>query len=80
MSNYSVKDLARIIENLLSDKEVPTGTQGYNRYRIQKAHWLGWLDSKSTTGTYQRKDAPESGVKYVYTHIMESRNKRIKEI
>jgi len=71
MSNLSVESLAKIIEKLPSDKEVLTGTQGYNRYRTQKAHWLGWLDSKSTTGTYQRKDAPERDSKYVYNHIME---------
>ena len=42
-----------------------------NRYQTQKAHWLGWLDSKSNSGTYQRKDAPNRGAKFVYNHIME---------
>jgi hypothetical protein len=71
MSEYSAEWLADLIERLPTDREVPRGTQGYNRYRTQKAHWLGWLDSKSTSGTYQRHDAPERGAKFVYNHIME---------
>jgi hypothetical protein len=71
MSGYSAEWLAELIERLPTDREVPRGTQGYNRYRTQKAHWLGWLDSKSTSGTYQRHDAPERGAKFVYNHIME---------
>ena len=71
MSGYSAEWLAELIERLPADKEVPSGTQGYNRYRTQKAHWLGWLDSKSTSGTYQRHDAPDRGAKFVYNHIME---------
>ncbi|WXT99742.1 MAG: hypothetical protein Ctma_0446 [Catillopecten margaritatus gill symbiont] len=71
MSKYSVEQFIELIEMLPADKEVPVGTQGYNRYRTQKAHWLGWLDSKSTAGTYQRQDAPNRGAKYVYNHIME---------
>jgi len=71
MSEYSVERFIKSIEGLPAEKEVPVGTQGYNRYRTQKAHWLGWLDSKSTTGTYQRQDAPNRGAKYVYNHIME---------
>ena len=71
MSEYSVKQFVELIERLPAGEEVPVGTQGYNRYRTQKAHWLGWLDSKSTTGTYQRQDAPSRGAKYVYNHIME---------
>ena len=73
MSEYSVERFIKCIESLPEDKEMPAGTQGYNRYRTQKAHWLGWLDSKSTTGTYQRQDAPNRGAKYVYNHIMESK-------
>ena len=71
MSEYSVEQFVELIERLPADKEEPVGTQGYNRYRTQKAHWLGWLNSKSTTGTYQRQDAPNRGAKYVYNHIME---------
>jgi len=63
--------LAELIEKLPADKEAPSGNQGYNRYRTQKAHWLGWLDSKSTSGTYQRQDTPHRGAKYGFNHIME---------
>ena len=71
MSSYSVEKLIDVIKQLPADKEVPRGTQGYNHYQTQKAHWLGWLDSKSNSGTYQRKDAPNRGAKFVYNHIME---------
>ena len=71
MSSYSVEKLIDVIQKLPSDKEVSIGTQGYNLYRTQKSHWLGWLDSKSNTGTYQRKDLPNRGAKFVYNHIME---------
>ena len=71
MSEYSVEQFVELIERLPAEKEVPFGTRGYNRYRTQKAHWLGWLDSKSTTGTYQRQDVPGRSAKYVYNHIME---------
>jgi len=71
MSEYSVLQLANFIESLPADKEVSLGTQGFNNYNTQKAHWLGWLDSKSTTGSYQRQEKPGRGAKYVYNHIME---------
>ena len=71
MSSYTVESLIKFIETLPSDKEVEIGTQGYNLYKSQKSHWLGWLDSKSNSGTYQRKDAPNRGAKFVYNHIME---------
>ena len=71
MSSYSVEKLIDVIQKLPSDKEVSIGTQGYNLYRTQKSHWLGWLDTKSNTGTYHRKDAPNRGAKFVYNHIME---------
>ena len=71
MSSYTVENLIKFIETLPSDKEVEIGTQGYNLYKSQKSHWLGWLDSKSKSGTYQRKDAPNRGAKFVYNHIME---------
>jgi hypothetical protein len=71
MSSYSVEKLIDVIQKLPSDKEVSIGTQGYNLYRTQKSHWLGWLDTKSNTGTYYRKDAPNRGAKFVYNHIME---------
>ena len=71
MSSYSVEKLIDVIQKLPSDKKVSSGTQGYNLYRTQKSHWLGWLDTKSNTGTYHRKDAPNRGAKFVYNHIME---------
>ena len=71
MSSYSVEKLIDVIQKLPSDKEVSIGTQGYNLYRTQKSHWLGWLDTKSNTGTYHRKEAPNRGAKFVYNHIME---------
>ena len=71
MSSYSVEKLIDVIKKLPSDKEVSIGTQGYNLYSSQKSHWLGWLDTKSNTGTYHRKDAPNRGAKFVYNHIME---------
>ena len=71
MSSYTVSNLIKFIEDLPSDKDVPIGTQGYNLYNSQKSHWLGWLDTKSTSGTYQRKDAPNRDAKFVYNHIME---------
>ena len=71
MSEFSVQQLTEIIEKLPADTKVPFGAKGYNNYNTQKDHWLGWLDSKSTTGTYQRKDTSGRGAKYVYNHIME---------
>jgi len=70
MSNYSTEWLAEVITRLPADKEVSSGTQGYNRYRTQKAHWLGWL-TKKPGAKYFRQDAPDRGAKYVYNHIME---------
>ena len=70
MSSYSVEKLINVIKKLPADKEVPSGTQGYSRYRTQKAHWLGWL-SKKPGAKYYRQDAPNRGAKFVYNHIME---------
>jgi hypothetical protein len=61
------------IRQLPSDKPVPLGTPGYNRYTTQKAHWLGWLDPAAGTGTYSRSAAPGRDAKYVYNHIIESK-------
>lgn len=47
------------------------GQLGYNNFRTQRDHWLGWLDPMSGTGTYQRADAPGRNAKYVYNHIVE---------
>jgi len=70
MSEYSIEQFIKIIETLPSDDEVVVGTQGYSRYRTQKAHWLGWL-TKKPGAKYFRQDAPNRGAKYVYNHIME---------
>ena len=71
MSTSSVESLIKYINKLPSDDNVQVGTKGYNLYSSQKDHWLGWLDSKSTSGTYQRKDSPGRDAKFVYNHIME---------
>ena len=70
MNEYSIEEFIKDIESLPTDKEVEIGTQGYNRYSTQKAHWLGWL-SKKPGAKYYRQDAPDRGPKYVYNHIME---------
>ena len=70
MNEYSIEEFIKDIETLPTDKEVEIGTQGYNRYSTQKAHWLGWL-SKKPGAKYYRQDAPDRGPKYVYNHIME---------
>jgi len=70
MSEYSAEWLAEVIKRLPADKEMPNGTQGYSRYRTQKAHWLGWL-TKKPGAKYFRQDAPNRGAKFVYNHIME---------
>jgi len=70
MNEYSIEEFIKDIESLPIDKEVEIGTQGYNRYSTQKAHWLGWL-SKKPGAKYYRQDAPDRGPKYVYNHIME---------
>ena len=46
MSEYSTEWLTEVIKKLPADKEMSYGTQGYSRYRTQKAHWLGWLTKK----------------------------------
>ena len=70
MSEFSVLQLANFIETLPADDEVQRGTQGYNRYLTQKAHWLGWL-SKNPGAKYYRQDAPNRGARFTYNHIME---------
>ena len=70
MSEYSTEWLTEVIKKLPADKEMSYGTQGYSRYRTQKAHWLGWL-TKKPGAKYFRQDAPKRGAKFVYNHIME---------
>ena len=50
---------------------MPKGTQGYNRYTTQRAHWLGWLGDTPGTGSYERKTPPNKGAEYVYNRIVE---------
>ena len=70
MGEYSIEKFIKDIESLPEDNEVEIGSQGYNRYTTQKAHWLGWL-SKKPGADYYRQDAPGRDAKYVYNHIME---------
>lgn len=67
----SIPWFIRVIEALPTDEPVPFGTQGYNRYTTQKAHWLGWLNPSAGTGTYPRREVPGRDAKYVYNHIVE---------
>jgi hypothetical protein len=71
MYNDSIQWLIMKIKLLPSDEAVPSGTPGYNNYSTQKDHWLGWLDLKSGTGTYARKDERNRDARFVYNHIME---------
>jgi len=67
----SVAWLASAISELPSDDPVPPGTQGYNTYTTQKAHWLGWLNPGVGTGTYPRSGRPERDARDVYNRIVE---------
>ena len=59
------------IRRLPSDEPVTHGEAGYNNYKTQKDHWLGWLDPDSKTGTYPRRSGADRDAKYVYNHIVE---------
>lgn len=65
----TAKGLGEAICRLPSDPEVPRGTQGYNRYTTQRAHWLGWLGLTPGTGSYPR--APEERAIKIYNRIGE---------
>jgi hypothetical protein len=67
----SVDWLARAIERLPSDNPIAAPQQGYNNYKTQKEHWLGWLDVTSTTGTFARKSGDGGGARRVYNLIGE---------
>jgi len=67
----SIKWLIQAIRRLPADEPVAKGHPGYNNYRTQKEHWLGWLDPASGTGTYPRSSAPDRDARYVYNHIVE---------
>lgn len=67
----SVEWLIRVISRLPSDALVHGLQQGYNNYKTQKEHWLGWLDLNSTTGSFRRRSGNERGAKHVYNQIGE---------
>jgi len=67
----SISWLVTAIERLQSDESVPLGTQGYNHYTTQKAHWLGWLKPAAGTGSYPRADNGKRDARDVYNHIVE---------
>jgi hypothetical protein len=59
------------IISLPGDSPVPIGTPGYNTYTSQKAHWLGWLNPNSGTGTYVRASNPNRDARDIYNRIVE---------
>ncbi|MDP3324687.1 MAG: hypothetical protein Q8S71_14230 [Hydrogenophaga sp.] len=59
------------IRRLPSDDPVAYKTAGYNNYRTQKEHWLGWLNPAERTGTYPRREGIGHDARYVYNHIVE---------
>ena len=67
----SIAWLTQAIRGLPSDEPVAPRQRGYNNYRTQKEHWLGWLDPTSGTGTYPRRSAPDRDARYVYNHVVE---------
>ncbi len=67
----SMEWFIQAIRGLPSDEPVADRQPGYNNYRTQKDHWLGWLDPDSNTGTYPRRSAPERDARYVYNRIVE---------
>jgi len=67
----TINGLTAAIWALPSDKQVPKGTQGYNRYSTQRDHWLGWLGVTPGSGSFERKTANGRGASYVYNHIGE---------
>lgn len=70
-TSKSVDWLYQAIRRLPADTPVPAGTPGYNKYRTQRDHWLGWLDPTAKTGTYPRKAGSDRDAQYVYNHIVE---------
>lgn len=73
MEPESIEWFIQAIRDLPSDEPVANRQAGYNNYRTQKDHWLGWLDPNSSTGTYPRADSPGRNARYVYNHIVESK-------
>jgi hypothetical protein len=69
--SHSVEWFVEAIRRLPSDESVPQRTRGYNVYRTQKDHWLGWLQPSSGTGTYARRSGNDRGARHVYGQIGE---------
>lgn len=69
--SQSVSWFVEAIRRLPSDDPVPPRTLGYNVYRTQKDHWLGWLQPNNGTGTYTRRSGDERGARHVYGQIGE---------
>lgn len=67
----SIEWFAAAIDSLPSDAPVPKGTQGYNTYTTQKAHWHGWLNPEAGTGTYPRMGGADRDARDVYNRIVE---------
>ena len=59
----TVEWLVEAIQRLPADEPVPGRTPGYNVYRTQKDHWLGWLQPSNGTGTYPRRSGNERGAR-----------------
>ncbi len=70
-SSESIEWLAQAIKYLPDDEPVQAGTPGYNKYKTQKAHWLGWLDPTVGTGTYPRRTGTSRDARDVYNRIVE---------
>ncbi len=70
-ASKSIAWLIEAINDLPADALVPKGTQGYNAYRTQKEHWLGWLDPSAGTGTYPRENNDQRDARDVYNRIVE---------
>lgn len=70
-TSQSVDWLARAIERLPTDKPIASPQQGYNKYKTQKEHWLGWLDPHSKSGSYSRTSGNAGGARRVYNLIGE---------
>ena len=71
LSSKSISWLSEAITKLPPDDKVPQGTQGYNVYKTQKGHWLGWLNPSAGTGTYPRQDDGKRDARDVYNRIVE---------
>lgn len=69
--SHSVEWFVEAIRRLPPDEPVQPRTPGYNVYRTQKDHWLGWLQPSNGTGTYLRRSGNERGARHVYGQIGE---------